>query len=116
MQQPVCLEGATGLGKTSLTIVFAKLTRAGEEGDGEPYRLFSFSAETRVEMFGQLAIENGAPKPVPKELTQSMMKGLVFIADEFNLAEEDVLRTVTSALEPTRGSGVVVPAIGTPRC
>lgn len=92
---PVCLVGATGLGKTSMARAFCEIVRR------EYATLYSFYMETQLsDLYGVFNFEAGKAVIQDGPLVKTMENGQVFIADEFNLAEEAVLQTITIALEP----------------
>ena len=92
---PVCLVGSTGLGKTSMARAFCEIVRR------EYATLYSFHMETQLsDLYGVFNFEAGKAVIKDGPLVKTMENGQVFIADEFNLAEESVLQTLTIALEP----------------
>ena len=105
---PVCLVGATGLGKTSMARAFCEIVRR------EYATLYSFHLETQLsDLYGVFNFEAGKPVIQDGPLVKTMENGQVFIADEFNLAEEAVLQTLTIALEPSdENSMFLVPDTG----
>ena len=105
---PVCLVGATGLGKTSMARAFCEIVRR------EYATLYSFHAETQLsDLYGVFNFEAGKPVIQDGPLVKTMENGQVFIADEFNLAEEAVLQTITVALEPSDDNSMfLVPDTG----
>jgi hypothetical protein len=64
------------------------------------------------DIYGTFQIENGSPKPVKGPLFRSMEKGLVFIADEFNLAENFTIQGLAASLKPFSGASVLIPGLG----
>lgn len=105
---PVCLVGATGLGKTSMARAFCEIVRR------EFATLYSFHMETQLsDLYGVFNFEAGKPVIQDGPLVKTMENGQIFIADEFNLAEEAVLQTITIALEPAdENSMFLVPDTG----
>ncbi len=94
-QIPVCLIGVTGLGKTSMARAFSEIIRK------ELATSYSFHMETQLsDLFGVFNFEAGKPVIHDGPLVKAMEEGHVFIADEFNLAEEQVLQSFNIALEP----------------
>ena len=93
---PVCLVGATGLGKTSMARAFCEIVRR------EFATLYSFHIETQLsDLYGVFNFEAGKPVIQDGPLVKTIENGQVFIADEFNLAEEAILQTLSIALEPS---------------
>lgn len=91
----VCLVGAAGLGKTSMTRAFCEIVKR------EYVTLYSFYMETQLsDLYGVFNFEAGKAVIQDGPLVKTMENGQVFIADEFNLAEEAVLQTISIALEP----------------
>ena len=91
---PVCLVGTTGLGKTSMARAFSEYVR------NEVAIMYSFHLETQIDdMYGTFTFENGKPIIIDGPLTISLKKGKLFIADEFNLAENTILQTLSIAFE-----------------
>jgi len=105
---PVCLVGATGLGKTSMAIAFCEIVTR------ENRILYSFHMDTQLsDLYGIFNFEAGKAVIQDGPLVKSMENGQIFIADEFNLAEEAVLQTITIALEPAdENSHFLVPYTG----
>ena len=105
---PVCLVGATGLGKTSMARAFSEIVRR------EYATLYSFHMETQLsDLYGVFYFEAGKAVIQDGPLVKAMENGQVFIADEFNLAEEAVLQTITIALEPADDNSIfLVPDTG----
>ena len=105
---PVCLVGSTRLGKTSMARAFCEIVRR------EYATLYSFHMETQLsDLYGVFNFEAGKAVIKDGPLVKTMENGQVFIADEFNLAEESVLQTLTIALEPADDdSNFLVPDTG----
>ena len=100
---PVCLVGATGLGKTSMARAFSEIVRR------EYAILYSFHIETQLnDLFGVFNFEAGKPVIKDGPLVKAMENGQIFIADEFNLAEESVLEAITIALEPSEENSMLL--------
>ena len=104
---PVCLIGPTGLGKTSMARAFSELSR-GERGE-----MFSFNSETKVDdIFGTFTFKNGKLNIIDGTLTKTLEKGNIFIGDEFNLAENTILQTLSIAFENIdENSSYLIPGI-----
>lgn len=105
---PVCLVGVTGLGKTSMDRSFCEIVRR------ENPILYSFHMDTQLsDLYGIFNFEAGKFVIQDGPLVKTMENGQIFIADEFNLAEEAVLQTITIALEPVDdNSHFLVPDTG----
>ena len=75
--------------------------------------LFSFNSESTIEnLYGTFAFEGGKTVIVEGPLYNSIDKGLIFIADEFNLAEESIIQSFINILEITnQSSKVLIPGI-----
>jgi len=105
---PVCLVGSTGLGKTSMARAFSEYVR------NEVAIMYSFHLETQIDdMYGTFTFENGKPVIIDGPLTLSLKQGKLFIADEFNLAENTILQTLSIAFENNdESSCFLIPGIG----
>ena len=105
---PVCLVGATGLGKTSMARAFCEIVRK------EYPILYSFHMDTQLsDLYGIFNFEAGKAIIQDGPLVKTMENGQIFIADEFNLAEEAVLQTLTIALEPADDNSIfLIPDTG----
>jgi midasin (ATPase involved in ribosome maturation) len=69
--------------------------------------------ETKIDnIFGTFSIVDGRPKVALGPLYLAMKSGSVFIADEFNLAEDSTIQGLAVSLEPSSGSSVLIPGIG----
>ena len=106
-QIPVCLIGPTGLGKTSMARAFSELSR------GERGKMFSFNSETKVDdIFGTFTFKNGKLNIIDGTLTKTLENGNIFIGDEFNLAEDTILQTLSIAFENIdENSSYLIPGI-----
>ena len=104
---PVCLVGSTGLGKTSMARAFSEYTR------NEPAIMYSFHLETQIDdMFGIFTFKNGKPIKMEGPLTLALKEGRIFIGDEFNLAEDSILQTLSIAFENNdENSSYLIPGI-----
>ena len=104
---PVCLVGSTGLGKTSMARAFSEHTR------NERAIMYSFHLETQVDdMFGTFTFKNGKPIKMEGPLTLALKNGKIFIGDEFNLAEDTILQTLSIAFEKNdENSSYLIPGI-----
>ena len=106
-----CLIGKTGIGKTNLATTFSKIFRPDNTTLNEI--LFSFNNESTMEsLYGTFAFEGGKTIIVEGPLYKSINEGLIFIADEFNLAEESIIQSFINVLEvTTQSSKVLIPGI-----
>jgi hypothetical protein len=92
---------------------FSDVSRSTEGRGDMPYEFFMFNMESKIDdIYGTFSIVNGKPKPAFGSLYSAINDGKVFIADEFNLAEEATLQSLAVALEPSSGISVLVPGIG----
>ncbi|KAK8886006.1 hypothetical protein M9Y10_041465 [Tritrichomonas musculus] len=109
----ICLVGATGLGKTSMAVAFSEKTSESQGRGSHPYQLFSFNMESQVDdIYGTFSIDKGMPKISKGPLYLAMEKGQVFVADEFNLAEDTTIQSLAVALENSSGLKTLIPGLG----
>ena len=94
-QIPVCLVGATGLGKTSMARAFSEIVRR------EIAISYSFHLETQLsDLYGVYNFESDKSVFQDGPIVKATENGQVFIADELNLGDESILQTMSIALEP----------------
>jgi len=107
---PVCLQGATGLGKTSLARALAEILRNDEL---HPYIMYSFHLETQIDdLYGNFSFQDGQVVVVKGPVYQAVEYGKILIADEFNLSEEAILESLSIVLESSdEGTRVLIPGI-----
>ncbi|OHT12744.1 hypothetical protein TRFO_17377 [Tritrichomonas foetus] len=104
----VVMVGKTGLGKTAAAIAFSKMNQF-----SEGFKMISFNGEIQLEeLFGFFTIEKGDFTQHDGPLSTSMLNGHIFIADELNLAEQQIVQSLNVALEPTRDDTIILPVIG----
>ena len=108
----VCLIGKTGLGKTHFARTFSKIFRGDNEKEIKDI-LFAFNSESSMEnLYGTFAFEGGNTTIKKGPLYSAIEEGLIFIADEFNLAEESVIQSFVNILEVNfQSSKVLIPGI-----
>ena len=108
----ICLVGKTGLGKTHLARTFAKIFRGDYEKELTDI-LFTFNSESNLEnLYGTFAFEGGNTTIKKGPLYNAIEEGLIFIADEFNLAEESVIQSFANVLEVNfQSSKILIPGI-----
>ena len=107
---PVCLQGATGLGKTSLARALAEILRNDEF---QPYIMYSFHLETQIDdLYGNFSFQDGQVVVVKGPVYQAVEYGKILIADEFNLSEEAILESLSIVLESSdEGTRILIPGI-----
>ena len=108
---PVVLVGPTGVGKTSMARALSEIINKDKTN---PFIMFCFNIETQVsDLYGTLTLEQGIPKSVKGPLYKAFEEGNIFIADEFNLAEDSILQSVSIVLESSDiGSNTLIPGLG----
>ena len=98
---PLLIEGDTGTGKTVSVSVAAEILRGGKkEGKETNIIRFNLSSGTTIEdLIGRMQPENGKLTLSRQPFTKSFSEGLILVLDECNLAQEEVLATLESALD-----------------
>lgn len=110
--QPVCVIGPTGAGKTSAARAFARM-RPRKSNVRLAFQMHSFHSGTKVShFFGSTTLLDGKIVFHDGTLTTALKSGLVFIADEFNLSTQSVMKSLSLALDKTIGKNVFIPGIG----
>lgn len=85
------LIGRTGLGKTAAAMAFSRMNNIAPKKTSP--HIISFNGETRLdELYGFLTIEKVNLSLHQGELSQAMFDGQVFIADELNLADQQIIQ------------------------
>ena len=94
---PVCLQGATGLGKTSFARALAEIIKNDEL---LPYIMYSFHLETQIDdLYRNFSFWNGKVIVVKGLFYQAVEYGKILITDEFNLSEKAILESLSIILE-----------------
>ena len=97
INQHVCVTGPAGAGKTSGARKFAFLRKHTSK---MAYQMHSFHAGTKPNHFyGTTSLEEGNINFVNGALTNSLIKGCIFIADELNLSPSSTMKSLAPALE-----------------
>ena len=106
---PVCLVGSTGLGKTSMARAFSEIIK-----EDDHHIMFSFNMETQIDdLYGTFSFEQGKAIPIYGPIPNAIKNGKTFIADELNLAEDNILQSISVVLESSdEGTNVLIPGLG----
>ena len=106
---PVCLVGPTGLGKTSMARAFSEIIKKDEH-----HIMFSFNMETQIDdLYGTFTFHQGKAIPIYGPIPNAIKEGKTFIADELNLAEDNILQSISVILESSdEGTNILIPGIG----
>ena len=100
---PVCLVGSTGLGKTCFAKSFAELFSPGKK-----YNYYSFHMDTQIEdLYGNFIFSNNYFTSQIGPLFKSIKVGTIFIADEFNLADDYILLSTLTAIEAMEDEKII---------
>ena len=80
--------------------------------------MYSFHLETQVDdLYGTFTFKNGQLEIMEGPLTLALREGKIFIGDEFNLAEDSILQTLSIAFENNesddKNSYYLIPGVGT---
>lgn len=106
------LIGRTGIGKTAAAMAFSRTLKSNKGKNTTPH-MVSFNGETQLDdLYGYFTIEDGNFTDHHGELSQAMADGQVFIADELNLAEEQIIQSLNVAIEPSSGENIILPVTG----
>ncbi|KAK8878640.1 hypothetical protein M9Y10_005420 [Tritrichomonas musculus] len=112
IQQPVCVSGPTGVGKTSAARKFARMRYSYDDKKSGKFQMHSFHAGTKTSHFyGTSTLRNGKLDFIEGTLTTALENGDVFIADEFNLSPQAVMKSLAPALEQTIESDIFIPGL-----
>ena len=109
----VCLVGPAELEKARMAVTFSDDTSKAQGRDSDSYQLLSFNKELLTnDVFGTFWTNNFTIKLSKGSLYNAIEKGLVFVADTINLAEDDVIQSLAVALEQSSGSKIALPGLG----
>ncbi|OHT04875.1 hypothetical protein TRFO_27550 [Tritrichomonas foetus] len=112
IEQPICVSGPTGAGKTSAARSFARM-RPCHSVSKPAFQMHSFHSSTKTSQFyGTTTLSDGKINFHEGTLTVALKRGDVFIADEFNLSTQSVMKSLAPALEPSVGNNIFIPGIG----
>ncbi|OHT01916.1 hypothetical protein TRFO_31156 [Tritrichomonas foetus] len=109
----VILIGKTGLGKTAAAIAFSRMTKFSNNVTGA--QVITFNGETQLdELFGYYTINEGNFVLHYGPLASSMIDGTTFIADELNLADIQIIQSLSVAIEPSINEDIILPVLSSP--
>ena len=112
----IVLVGPTGIGKTEAAKFFASSINPilfKNNSKSNSFFIQSFHSETKVDdIYGTYTIKDGDFIINNGPLWQSMENGNIYIADELNLAEESLLKTMSLVFEREYKSDCILPGIG----
>ena len=107
------LVGKTGTGKTAAAMAFSRMNKFSSKTSST--HIISFNGETQLdELYGYFTIDKGNFDLHQGELSQAMSEGEVFIADELNLADQQIIQSLNVAIEPFSGENIILPVTGSP--
>lgn len=112
ISQPVCVISPTGAGKTSAARAFARMRPHSKKNEAG-FQMHSFHSGTKVaHFFGSTTLLDGQVLFHDGTLTTALKTGLVFIADEFNLSTQPVMKSLSFALDTVIEKNVFIPGTG----
>ena len=112
INQHVCVTGPAGAGKTSGARKFSFLRKHKSK---MAYQMHSFHAGTKPNHFyGTTSLEDGKINYINGTLTNSLIKGCIFIADELNLSPATTMKSLAPALELYFNEPIYFPGITEP--
>ena len=109
-QTHICIEGKSGIGKTSCAKAFAEILKQQKFINN---KIFSFHNNTTAnDIFGSLTLdENKNISYCNGLLTDSIISGNIFIADELNLTSEETMNSLSSVLEEQFNYKIYIPGL-----
>ena len=112
----LCIIGQTGIGKTSCAKTFAqKRAILLEEDISNSFSLHTFNINTKPSDFlGSTTLDNGNIFFKNGPLTNSLIKGNIFIADEFNLSVSNTMKSIYPIFEQYHNEKLIIPGIEEP--
>ena len=112
INQHICIIGPAGVGKTSGARKFAILRKRQSK---IAYQMHSFHAGTKPNHFyGTTSLEDGKINYINGTLTNSLINGCIFIADEMNLSPPTTMKSLAPALELYFNEPIYFPGISEP--
>ena len=101
------IEGRTGIGKTSAAIYYAK-----KRGDQNKYFFHSFHIGTQpIHFYGSSSLNDKNNFFRNGSLTNALIQGTVFIADEFNLSQIETMKSLAPSLELNNNLPIYIPGL-----
>ena len=101
------IDGRTGIGKTSAAIYYAK-----KRGKNYYYFFHSFHVGTQpIHFYGTSSLNDKNNFFRNGSLTNALIQGTVFIADEFNLSQIETMKSLAPSLELNNNLPIYIPGL-----
>ena len=119
MNIPIYVFGEPGVGKTAGAECLARILNPDENSDDNnknyKYKKYAFnSATTPSDIYGAESLIDGEVKLIDGPLTESALKGQIFIADEMNLSSNNTMMSLIPIFNTIHNRPIYFPGLQIP--